>query len=131
RSEPAMAAPKTPSGVARFGRNMKWTVEQKHRSKLRQLFCEVLRADVKSAGEDVDVFVFAGPAHIGVEFTEASRTLDESAYVRAPWLEFLVDNMSRVAAQLDALGVERHSYSDQEHPYFRAPGGPVFRLANG
>jgi hypothetical protein len=84
-------------------------------------------ADVTPKDGPLDVFELDGGALIGIELDASA--LDEASARKGAWLEFLVADPDATARTLDAQGVKRVEYSDKEHAYFQAPGGPVFRLA--
>ncbi len=54
---------------------------------------------------------------------------DEHHQNGGTWVEFVVDDVNAAVAAIEALKIERLSYSDLDHPYFQLPGGQIFRLA--
>lgn len=119
------------SAVARFGRNLKISVDASLREAVRRFFLEGFGCSLKHSGDALDQFAFADGESLGAFYVPAERALGREAYDVAPWLEFLVDDVAAAEARLVAAGGERVDFMDKSHPYLRAPGGPVFRLAKG
>jgi len=111
-----------------IGRNMKWTVDQALREKVRAFFVDALGATVAPGPPHIDLYRIDG-CQFGIFPVEAKDALRPDELRKAPWLEFLVDDVEATIVKLGALGVEEVEYTDREHRYFQAPGGPVFRLA--
>lgn len=112
-----------------FGRNLKITIDVARRDEVRRFFEEGLGCARRSPDASLDLFTFDDGCTAGAFYVPASEALPHEAYERAPWLEFLVDDVSAMEAKLGALGAERVAFQDTTHPYLRVPGGPVFRLA--
>jgi hypothetical protein len=117
------------SAVARFGRNLKISVDASLRGAVRRFFIDGFGCALKHSGDAIDQFAFDDGASLGAFYVPAERALGREAYDVAPWLEFLVDDVAAAEARLLAAGGERVDFMDVSHPYLRAPGGPVFRLA--
>lgn len=115
--------------MASSGKNLKITVDRAHRATTRRLFTEILGCSSKAPVPDLEVYQFDDGFGLGAYYVDASEALAPSEQLKAPWLEFLVDDPDRSARELAALGIEPFEYSDKNHRYFCAPGGPVFRLA--
>lgn len=115
--------------MASFGKNMKWPVDRAHRDQIRAMLVDGLGAEPAAGPPHIDLYRFGEGCQIGVFPVDASEALRSEDLRKAPWLEFLVDDVEQTKEKLLALGVESVTYADQEHPYFAAPGGPVFRLA--
>ena len=117
--------------MTRFGRNMKWTSDRRHRERIRALFVEVLGATHTVPGTpDLDLYRLGDGFNVGVYSVDASEALRPEDARRAPWLEFAVDDVEETSAKLVELGFDSIDYADKAHRYFQAPGGPVFRLAS-
>lgn len=113
--------------MTRFGKNLKLSVHPDLRADVRRFWGEGLGGAHAAPREDLDQFRFFDGAAIGVFYTP--DVLPEDAWAAAPWLEFFVDeDPEAVAARLVELGGVRVA-GLTAHPYVRAPGGPVFRLA--
>jgi len=113
---------------AHLGKNQKWIVRPSHREAMHALFVRGLgAAEVTPPNAPLDVFELESGALVGVEVDDGA--LDEEAARKGAWLEFLVADPDATAKTLDAQGVKRVQYHDEDHAYFQAPGGPVFRLA--
>jgi len=106
---------------------MKWQVGANRREAIRRVFTEVLGATAVTPRENMDAYVLADGASVGVFYS--NEVLSEADARLGAWLEFLVTDVGEAARALTALGIERVDYDDKTHPYFQAPGGPVFRLA--
>jgi hypothetical protein len=115
--------------MARFGTNMKLTVDRALREDVRALYAGVLGCTVVNPAPDLEVYRLEDGFNLGVFFVDADGALRADDQDKAPWLEFIVDDKEATAKKLDALGIARVAYSDKSHDYFRSPGGPVFRLA--
>ena len=110
-----------------LGKNVKVTAPASVRPRVRAMF-EALGAAVKQPAPPMEVYVF-GDNNVGFQYVPDSEALTPAQMRIAPWLELLVADVPAATAKLEALGTERVPYHDQEHPYFAAPGGVVFRLA--
>lgn len=115
--------------MSQFGRNLKITIDAARRDEVRSFFEEGLGCTRRSPDASLDLFAFEDGCTAGAFYVPASEALSHEAYARAPWLEFLVDDVDATTAKLTALGAERVAFHDTTHPYLRVPGGPVFRLA--
>jgi hypothetical protein len=115
--------------TATFGRNMRISVDAKHRPLLRQLYGEVFGCKIDSPRDDLDRFIFEDGFSLGAFFVESSQALRAEDHKRAPWLEILVDDIDGALRGLGALGIQPFEYMDKSHQYFDPPCGPVFRLA--
>lgn len=115
--------------MARFGKNMKLTVDRAFRARTRAFFGEVLGVAPASPMPDLELYKLEDGFQIGVFYAEANDALAEAEQAKGAWLEIEVADHARAAATLDQLGVEKVDYTDKTHAYYRIPGGPVFRLA--
>lgn len=116
--------------MAKFGKNMKWSVDGAYRDRIRAMFVEAIGAEVAAGPHpQLDLYRFRDGFQIGVFSVDASEALRPEDLKKAPWLEFSVDDVEQTKAKLSALGVEEVAYVDKDHPYYATPGGPVFRLA--
>ncbi len=117
--------------MANFGRNMKVTARKEVRDKLHALMTEGLGCQSKPATEQMQLYLLEDGFNIGIYYTEASDALADEEGLKAPWLEFLVDDVDGSVDRLIKLGARRIDYVDKSHVYLHAPGGLVFRLAAG
>jgi hypothetical protein len=115
--------------VVTLGKNVKLTVGRSLQGQLRAVF-EVFGAELVTPMPTLDAFRMGG-ASIGFAYVDDAEALTAEQMRKAPWLEFLVDDVDRTNAQLDALGLARLDYHDKAHAYFAGPGGFVFRIAKG
>jgi hypothetical protein len=114
--------------TATFGRNLRITVDAKHRILVRRLFGEVLGCQIDTPRDDLDRFIFADGFSLGAFFVDTERALRPEDHKRAPWLEIAVDDIEKVVHALGELGIHAFEYVDKAHKYFDPPSGPVFRL---
>jgi hypothetical protein len=114
--------------TAKFGRNLRITVDAKHRTLVRRLFGEVLGCKLETPRDDLDRFLFDDGFSLGAFFVETSEALRPEDHKRAPWLEIAVDDIEKAVRELGHLGIYSFEYTDKAHPYFDPPSGPVFRL---
>ena len=82
-----------------------------------------------SPGTNVEVFTFEGGASVAFFYVPTGQALTPAQHLRAIWLEFEVEDVTRTTEALARQGIEPLEYEDRTHPYFQAPGGQVFRLA--
>jgi hypothetical protein len=115
--------------MAQIGLNHRLSVARPLKEQTRALYAGVLGATTKSPRPEVEIFRFANGSAIGVFYLEPSEALTPAQHLNALWLEFEVDDLPGTIAGLAKLGIRPFDYFDQEHHYFQAPGGQVFRLA--
>ena len=115
--------------TAKFGRNLRITVDAKDRPLLRRLFGEIFNCKIDTPRDDLDRFIFEDGFSLGAFFVAADEALRPEDHKRAPWLEILVEDIDKAVRDLSALGVHSFEYVDKTHHYFDPPSGPVFRLA--
>ena len=115
--------------MTHFGRNLKLSIDTGRRNAVRRFYEEGFGCERKSPRDDLDMFLFAEGASVGVFYVAEGKALPDAAWDVAPWLEYLVDDPAAVTARLLAAGAVRVPFDDATHPYLRGPGGPVFRLA--
>jgi hypothetical protein len=112
-----------------LGKNLKITVDEAQRGRIRTVMQTALDATLKTPATSMDVFVLADGANVGFTYVPADQALTAAQHRLATWFEFVVPDVAEISRRLDALDVERLDYTDKTHPYYIAPGGPVFRLA--
>lgn len=112
-----------------MGTNVKVIVSASARPRVRAMFEAIGLEAPKSPAEHLDVFALHDGGNLGFCFVPAEEALGEEELARSVWLELRVGDVDAVARALDAQSIPRVEYSDTTHPYFRAPGGLVFRLA--
>jgi hypothetical protein len=115
--------------TAKFGRNLRITVDTKHRTLFRRLFGEIFGCKIDTPRDDLDRFIFEDGFSLGAFFVSADEALRPEDHKRAPWLEIAVDDVEKAVRDLGSLGIHSFEYVDKSHPYFDPPSGPVFRLA--
>lgn len=115
--------------MARLGLNLKLTTAQKHRTLVGRVLGDVLGGTLHKPSPTMDQYKLADGTSIGVAIVGDDEGLSDAALRKAPWLEFVVDDVSTTRAALAKLGIEPFEYADRSHLYFQIPGGPVFRLA--
>jgi hypothetical protein len=111
-----------------MGLNLKLTISHEHRARWRALF-DALGIEVRSPAPDIEAGILSDGASVGLFFVDPSDALPEELASRAPWLELRVADVAASRRALEEIALPRVDYHDHAHPYFRAPGGVVFRLA--
>ncbi|MHB8469520.1 MAG: hypothetical protein ACYDCH_07195 [Gaiellaceae bacterium] len=103
------------------------------REPLNYLFTEILglaagmSIDAPGYDEPVLAYRFANGASISVEFTQQLPHGGETS--RGAWLELVVDDPGAVRRAVLDAGLQRVESTGNEHFYFEAPNGQVFRIA--
>ena len=113
---------------AKFGQNLRITVDTNHRPLVRRLFGEVFGCKLDTPRDDLDRFIFEDGFSLGAFFVDAEEALRPEDHRRAPWLEIAVDDVDKTVRLLGDLGIRAFEYMDKTHHYFDPPSGPVFRL---
>jgi len=118
--------------MTNMGHNLKVQVAQRERPRARAFYAELLGADeLPSPSPSMELFRLSDGTTIGVYYVEDGQALSEESYRSATWLEIETSDITALMSRLRALGVKEIDYTDREHFYFHAPGGQVFRLAQG
>jgi hypothetical protein len=112
-----------------IGRNMKATVGESERGRIRRLYGEIMGAAHSAPMPKMDIFRFPDGFSLGVAYVPDDQALNAAQARLAPWIELLVDDLDAAARALAALGVAPFEYADRTHTYYAGPGGLVFRLA--
>ena len=110
-----------------FGRNLKVDADRSLRDTVRRFYEEGLACARRSPRDTLDLFDFEDGGCFAVFYIDGGA-LDDALWHKAVWLEFVVDDPAGTAERLVALGGAR-VVGATDHPYVRAPGGPIFRLA--
>jgi catechol 2,3-dioxygenase-like lactoylglutathione lyase family enzyme len=92
--------------------------------RIRRFYCEVLGCKPRVKTDEVDRFQLDD---VHFCFVYQSTALDESAFLKAIWLELKTDTTEEMKQKILAFGVKKLDVPDP-HLYFQAPGGQVFRL---
>ena len=92
--------------------------------RIRKFYCDVLGCKVRIKTDEVDRFQLDD---IHFCFVYQSTALDESALLKAIYLELKTDNIEEMKQKILAFGVKKLDVPGP-HLYFQAPGGQVFRL---
>ena len=109
-----------------FGNHSALRVQANQRSRIREFYCGVLGCEITKQTENVDYFRMGGDFFVAFLYEEA--VLSEAEWMKSIWLEIKADDVPAMKRKILEFGVkEIHSW-DQEHLYFQAPGGQVFRL---
>jgi hypothetical protein len=91
------------------------------------LGCEaVISSDAPGLSVPVLAFRFAGGGALSVEFTEDA--LDEQQARWGAWLEIKADDAPALQRKVLESGLLRLKHPANDHFYFAAPGGQVFRI---
>jgi hypothetical protein len=92
--------------------------------RIRKFYCDVLGCKVRIQNDEVDRLQL-NDFHFC--FVWQSTALDESAFLKAIYLELQTDNVEEMKEKILAFGVKKIDVPD-EHLYFQAPGGQAFKL---
>lgn len=116
-----------------WGTHSKALARPSDRERIQRFYRDVLGCSVSRGPEhpggpkDTDLIRFANGFSIVVHYDNA--VLDEAALKKSIWLELVTDNAAQLARKIQAFGIQPFDYFDQDHFYFQAPGGQVFRIA--
>lgn len=113
-----------------LGSNIRCVAALEHREAIASFYTEVFGAKAIHPTPDLDVYAMEAGTHVGVYFVENGKALSpEQHEAVGTWIELAVTDVDGVSGQLKDRGFSPLQYHDQEHVYFQAPGGQVFRLA--
>src|SRR5688572_8806823 len=115
--------------MSNFGKNMRITIEESHRTLARALFTEALGCSVMSPRPDLDVFKLDDGFALGAYYVPNGEALSTADQMKSAWLELYVDDPDAGEHRLAELGIRPFEYFDKAHRYYCPPCGPVFRLA--
>jgi len=117
--------------MTELGNRVHLFAHSSEKERLNRLFAETLGLTVMSipapgADEPVLLYRFGNGASISVEFTQ---DVPHSGATRSgAWLELVVDDPETVMKKVLEAGMERMHFIGNDHFYFQAPGGQVFRI---
>ncbi len=94
------------------------------RPRIRRFFCDILGGTAHVTSDEVDR-IQLGPAHFCFVYQDAA--LEAPTFLRTTYLELKTDDPAALRRSIVAFGVNRLDVPD-EHLYFQAPGGQVFRI---
>jgi hypothetical protein len=92
--------------------------------RIRKFYCDVLGCKVRVATDEVDRLQLDD---VHFCFVYQSTAMDESAFLKAIYLELKTDSTEEMKQKILAFGVKKVDVPDP-HLYFQAPGGQVFKL---
>lgn len=107
-----------------FGNHMAVFAARSEQDRIRKFYCDVLGCKLNVKADEVDRFQLADHHVI---FVYQSTALEESAFLKAMYLELKADDTEEMKRRILAFGVKKLDLPDP-HLYFQAPGGQVFRL---
>ena len=107
-----------------LGNHMAVIAARSEQDRIRKFYCDILGCKLNVKTDEVDRFQLAD-AHI--IFVYQSTGLEESAFLKAMYLELKADDTEEMIRKILAFGVRKLDVPDP-HLYFQAPGGQVFRL---
>lgn len=107
-----------------LGNHMAVIAARSEQDRIRRFYCDVLGCKLNVKANEVDRFQLAD-AHI--IFVYQDTALEESAFLKAMYLELKADDTEEMKRRILAFGVRKLDLPDP-HLYFQAPGGQVFRL---
>jgi hypothetical protein len=92
--------------------------------RIRKFYCDVLGGKARVQSNEVDRFQLDDVHFV---FVYEETALDESAFLKAIYLELKTANLEEMKKAILAFGVKKVDVPDP-HLYFQAPGGQVFKL---
>jgi catechol 2,3-dioxygenase-like lactoylglutathione lyase family enzyme len=107
-----------------FGNHTAVVAARSEQDRIRKFYCDVLGCKVRTKNDEVDRLQLDD---VHFCFVYQSTALDESAFLKAIWLELKTDTTEEMKQKILAFGVKKLDVPDP-HLYFQAPGGQVFRL---
>lgn len=107
-----------------FGNHTAVFAARSEQARIRKFYCDVLGCKARVKTDDVDRFEL-DDFHFCFVYQDAA--LDESSFLKAIYLELKTDNAEEIRQKMLAFGVKKVDVPDQ-HFYFQAPGGQVFKL---
>lgn len=107
-----------------LGNHMAVFAARSEQDRIRKFYRDVLGCRLNVKADEVDRFQL-GDVHI--IFVYQSTALEESAFLKAMYLELKADDTEAMKRRILAFGVKKLDLPDP-HLYFQAPGGQVFRL---
>lgn len=113
-----------------FGARAKVNCPVSAREEVQKLFGEVLHRRIDSSAQ-VDKVFFSEDGFVAFFYTSEQNSLSAEEHELGLWLELGVPDyqFQSVKQRLKAFGVsELEEHSSEDHFYFHAPGGMVFRL---
>ena len=113
-----------------LGSNIRCVAGTQHRDAIATFYTEIFGAKAINPMPELDVYAMDGNTNIGVYFVDDGKALTpEQHEAVGTWIELAVADVDATKAELERRGFAPLDYHDQEHHYFQAPGGQVFRLA--
>lgn len=123
-----------------FGNHSAVRVSRTERDRIRKFYCDVLGCEITREFDDKDDICLGGDFYIGFLYGAgdglgadkgvnyaADETLSEDDFLKAIFLELKTDYVEEMKQKIIDFGVKVLDVPDN-HLYFQAPGGQVFRL---
>ena len=107
-----------------LGNHMAVIAARSEQDRIRKFYCDILGCKLNVKADEVDRFQLAD---VHIIFVYQSTALEESAFLKAMYLELKADDTEEMKQRILAFGVKKLDFPDP-HLYFQAPGGQVFRL---
>ena len=107
-----------------LGNHMAVIAARSEQERIRKFYCDILGCKLNVKADEVDRFQLAD---VHIIFVYQSTALEESAFLKAMYLELKADDTEEMKRRILAFGVKKLDLPDP-HLYFQAPGGQVFRL---
>ncbi len=109
-----------------LGTNMNLVVPPSERDRVRAFYRDVLGCRVTRASERIDKFEMRNGFYLGVVYADGAQSEEERR--RSIWLELRTDHPEALRERILEFGARQIDFWDEEHFYFQAPGGQVYRL---
>lgn len=107
-----------------LGRHVAVFAVRTEQRRIREFYCDVLGCEARVKSDQVDRFQSGESFFI---FVWQDTALDESAFLKAAWLQLDADNPEELKQEILAFGVKQIDFPDP-HFYFQAPGGQAFKI---
>ena len=110
-----------------FGNHSAVRVPRTEKDRIRKFYRDVLGCKITREGDQKDDFRMGDNFYIAFLYENEGVALDESAFLKAIYLELKADNVEEMRQKIVGFGVKVLEVPDP-HLYFQAPGGQVLRL---
>ena len=108
-----------------LGANSKMVVLRSERTRIQTFYRDVLgcTVDVKPTA---DLVWLRSDFYLGIVYEDSALSKDDM--LKSVWLELRTDEPDRLKDAVLEFGLTELEHEDNDHFYFQAPGGQVFRI---
>jgi len=108
-----------------LGANSKMVVLRSERDRIQVFYRDVLGCKVEMK-PNADLVWLRSDFYLGIVYEDSALSKDDM--LKSVWLELRTDEPDRLKEAVLKFGLSELEYGDNEHFYFQAPGGQVFRI---